>query len=67
MSAQDVRVINHGSIVVLDALTIKAEEWLTEHLPDDVQRWGRAGYVVEPGYVADILMGLEDDGLEWGS
>jgi hypothetical protein len=60
----DVRVDNHGSVVVMNALTVAAQEWFEAHLPEDRQHWGRNGTVVEPRYVQDIVDGLEADGLE---
>ena len=58
---------NHGSITVLTALTEAAQEWVMEHLPDDVLTMGSGGYVIEPRYAGAILQGLQDDGLTVGS
>lgn len=59
----DFLVTNHGSICVIDMLSDAAIAWANENLPDDAMRWGRHGYVVEPRYVANIVDGMEFDGL----
>ncbi len=61
----DFRIDNHGSILVLHALTPAAQEWASEHLAgDEVQHWGQHGTVVEPRYIEPIIDGIEGDGLE---
>jgi hypothetical protein len=59
----DFRIDNHGSILILTADTASARAWANENLPDDRQRWGQGGTVVEPRYIADIVQGIEADGL----
>jgi hypothetical protein len=59
----DIRVENHGSIVLLHAVTPAAHTWLVEHTPDDAPWFGDA-LAVEPRYVGDILNGAREDGLE---
>lgn len=59
----DFTVDNHGSILILNAHTKDAAAWVSEHLPDDVQTWGRNGYVVEPRYIGPIVEGIENYGL----
>lgn len=53
---------NHGSITVLTPLTEAAQDWASEHLPDDAMRWC-GGIVIEPRYWPDIIWGINDDGL----
>lgn len=60
----DIRITNHGSIVILHAISEAAREWLDENLAGDVQTWGPTGYVVEPRYVDPIIDGAIADGLE---
>lgn len=60
----DIRITNHGSIVILHAISEAAREWLDENLAGDVQTWGSTGYVVEPRYVDPIIDGAIADGLE---
>lgn len=37
----DIRIANHGSIVILHAISEAAREWLDANLDVDVQTWGR--------------------------
>jgi hypothetical protein len=60
----DVAVHDHGSIVILVPLTDAAGDFFDERLPDDCPMWG-AGYAVERRYAADILEGLNEEGLEF--
>jgi hypothetical protein len=57
----DVNVANHGSIVIVMALTPKAEDWVTRYVPDRMMWAG--GFVVEPRYLPDLLHGMQEDGL----
>ncbi len=60
----DIKVQNHGSIVLLTPRTDAAEEWFDEHLPADAQTWGLNSIVVEPRYVGAIIEGAAEAGLE---
>jgi hypothetical protein len=60
----DIRINNHGSIVILTGVSDAGIDWLEASLDPDAQRWGVNGWVVEPRYVDDILDGAHDDGLE---
>jgi hypothetical protein len=60
----DFSVTNHGSILILHALTDAAREWVDEHIGDDAMTWGRNGTVVEPRYIGDIVEGIRAAGLE---
>ena len=59
----DFRIRNEGSIVLLKPISDAAREWVSEHIPEDAQEWAGA-VVVEPRYIADILAGIQDSGLE---
>lgn len=63
MSTPDFLLVNHGSIVVLNALTDKAKTWIDEHIEDDAQTWGPHGTVIEPRYVEPIIEGIVQDNL----
>lgn len=54
---------NFGSVVILTANSDAAKAWVEDHLPEDRMTWGRAGTVIEPRYVDDILQGIAADGL----
>lgn len=60
----DFRIDNHGSILILNALTPAAQEWVADHIPEDAMSWGAHGTVVEPRYMGDIVDGIINDGLE---
>ena len=47
----------------LRPVTDAGREWLDENVSDDAQWFGGA-LVVEPRYVADIVVGMRQDGLE---
>lgn len=59
----DFKVENHGSIFLLQPLSEAAQAWCAEHLPEDAQMMGSA-YAVEHRYIADIVAGIQNDGLE---
>ena len=56
---------NHGSFWLLLAVTPAARQWEDEHLPEERQVFGNAT-AVEHRYIADILDGIENDGLDVG-
>jgi hypothetical protein len=60
----DFVVENHGSVFLLKPLTPSATSWIEEHIGQD------NGFqpcfptvVVEPRYIADIVEGIQNDGL----
>ena len=59
----DFRLQDEGTIAILYAETEAAEQWVTDNLPGDAQRWGGNGIVIEHRYLGDILFGLHNDGL----
>ena len=58
----DFRVVDHGSVTLLEPRTRAARDWCLSHLPDDAPRLGRA-YAVEPRFLGPILEGAQADGL----
>jgi hypothetical protein len=58
----DVTFTNHGSVVIVRAISEMAKGWVADFIPDGAMGWGD-GFVVEPRYVADILEGMIQDGL----
>ena len=44
MSTPDFSVANHGSILILHALTDAAREWVDENIGDDAMTWGTNGH-----------------------
>jgi hypothetical protein len=59
----DFHVRNEGSIFILSANTEAARGWVEDHIPEDAQRRGRFGVVVEHRFIADIVAGAQADGL----
>jgi hypothetical protein len=60
----DFRLQDEGTIAILYPETEAAVAWCDQHLPNDAQRWGGNGYVIEHRFVGDILFGIHNDGLE---
>ncbi len=59
----DLSVQNEGSLFLLLPLTSGGKSWIDEHIPEDAM-WFSNGVVVEPRYIADIVQGAINDGLE---
>lgn len=59
----DFIISDHGSILILNAISEEAKEWASDNLPDDAQTWGPHGTVVEPRYIGPIIDGIQADGL----
>jgi hypothetical protein len=65
-SPVDVRLEYHGSLYLLRPLTAAAKQWLLDNIhgtPFDEVTWFGGALVVEPRYVADLLLRLRGDGL----
>jgi hypothetical protein len=58
----DFHVRNEGSIFLLQPVTEAACAWVLEHIPQDAQYFGDS-VVVEHRYIADIVAGIQSDGL----
>ncbi len=59
----DLEFHNHGSVVTLQPLTDAGREWVNEKISlDDWQ--SPSNIAIEPRYVADLVEGAKDDGLE---
>jgi hypothetical protein len=62
--ASDFQVESHNSVVLIRPLTDAAREWLDEHCPKDGEHTYYAGaLVVEPRYLNDLLIRMDNDGL----
>lgn len=59
----DFVVQNEGTIFLLTPLSSAANEWVSEHLPEDAM-WFGSSVVVEHRYIAPIVAGIQSDGLE---
>lgn len=58
----DIRIENHGSIVLIRPVSDAGQEWLDNNIGDDAQMFGTA-IAAEPRYVQAIIEGAECDGL----
>jgi len=65
-STADVHVVNHHSIVLFHLNTPEASAWVEANVTGEAQFFG-AALVVEPRYVADLIAGMHEDGLEVAS
>jgi hypothetical protein len=59
----DARISDHGSVVLITALSPEAEQWLNENTPQTSMYWGGA-LVVEHRYADGLIAGMVLDGLE---
>jgi len=60
----DFIVENHGSILLLKPLTPSAISWIEDHIgQEDAYQPYFPIVVVEPRYIADIVEGIQNDGL----
>jgi hypothetical protein len=62
-STMDVHIVNHHSIVLFHLTTPEASAWVEENVTAEAQFFGTA-LVVEPRYVAALIRGMREDGLE---
>ncbi|HXX13284.1 MAG TPA: hypothetical protein VEJ47_00125 [Candidatus Eremiobacteraceae bacterium] len=61
-SPGDFAVHNHGSIILLEPLSVAAFQWIEDHLPEDRLTFGNS-VCIEPRYLGPILEGIKDEGL----
>lgn len=65
VSRLDVQVENHGSIVLLRPATPAGRQWLEAHCDrSGYQPFAGGTLLCEPRYVADIVAGARQAGLE---
>ena len=60
----DVRVIDHGSVVMVAPLTAEARRFAEENVALESWQWLGDAFAVEPRYVGDLVDGMEAEGLE---
>jgi hypothetical protein len=59
----DFSVSNHGSLFLLTPLSEAAREWAQVHIDMDSALRFAGAIVVEHRYIADIVAGIQNDGL----
>lgn len=60
----DVRVWDHGSIVLLRPLTNLAEDWIADNIQDDAQ-WFGGSLACERRYAPYVIEGMISGGLQF--
>jgi len=62
-SKADFQVVNHGTLYLLYPNTLRAKQWVKDHLPQDHMQYGGAS-VVGHRHIADIIDGIQTDELD---
>ncbi len=62
-NVHDVRIVNHGCIILFHLNTPDAAQWVEENVTKAAQYFGTA-LVVEPRYVEALVAGMRGDRLE---
>ena len=62
-SKADFQVVNHGTLYLLYPNTLRAKQWVKDHLPQDHMQYGGAS-VVGHRHIADIIAGIQTDELD---
>ena len=60
----DIRVENHGSVVLLRPESDRGRNWLKGAIAAESWQWFGGAVACEPRYVADIIEGAQADWLE---
>ena len=59
----DIKVIDHGSVILFHLLTPEANTWVDKNVSKESQFMGNA-LVVEPRFADDLCGGMIADGLK---
>ena len=59
----DIWILPQGTLTLVRPLTQRASEWISQHLQDHSQWFGPA-LVIEHHYLANLLPGMIEDGLQ---
>ena len=60
----DIRVTDHGSVLLIEPLTPAAKAWIDENVSAEPWQWFGPALAVEPRYAGALLDGAISDGLE---
>ena len=60
----DVKISNHGSIIMVAPITEAARAWVDENLVLEGWQWLGAGFACEPRYLDTLVEGMTEAGLE---
>ena len=63
----DVRFVNHGSLVGIEAMSDEAKAWIDENVAAEPYMWMGSTMMCESRYAYDIAVGMLDAGMqiEW--
>ena len=67
MSNPDFIVENHGSIILVRPLNLRAWGWAKQNCITPKTQVFNGGLTVEPRYVTDLVRGARDEGLRFGT
>lgn len=62
----DVRIVNEGTVFLVEMLTPEAHEWVKENVPN-LEGWqfmGANAFAVDARYILELREGMLDAGLE---
>ena len=62
--ANDITIVNHGTLAMVHALTKRAKFWLQDNVGTESWQWFGNAVAVEPRYVGDLVDGMVESGLE---
>jgi hypothetical protein len=60
----DVRFVNHGSLVGIDAVSDAAKTWIDDNVTAEGYMWIGGVLMCESRFAFDIACGMRNDGLE---
>lgn len=64
LATADLMVSNHGTVVMLHAMSRDGAAWLHENVSSEPWQWVGNAIACEPRMVQDVLDGAMDDGLK---
>jgi len=59
----DYEIYDHGDTVVFWPVSNAALQWANKHLPEDLDRWGSKGFVIEATNIDAVIAGAQRDNL----
>jgi hypothetical protein len=60
----DVRFVNHGSLVGIEAVSDAAKDWIADNVSAEGYMWIGGTLMAESRYAFDIACGMRDEGFE---
>ena len=59
----DVRVFDHGSVMMVQPISAAAMAWVDENVKIDGWQWLGCAFAVDPRYLISLVEGMQDCGL----